>query len=345
MYKEGPLRTEEPVTIMVRTLAFFTFLCLLPSLSGSADEQDESKGAESGKRATVEPKCPYHVKKAAPRARVGAQQGPGMMSMPEFFMKMGQTFASNPSGGFKSVLDELAGMEGPALEGIKVSVAEERESGLRARDEYLRQAAERGYRTVRDGPKLARTQALVDKFTPLMKHRDRYPRIDVLLIDAPIPDGQSFPGGYLVFTTALLDEPTEDSMAGVVAHELAHLDLGHLYNYAKRGKFAETAYSSPPGAGATFDQFFTKQMALFGLLMNPYRPEHELEADCLAVSWMYRQGYEPTELAGFFERLHRGLGDRPDDPNFGFSLGRSHPYSLDRKVHVERRYAQLRKAK
>ena len=84
-----------------------------------------------------------------------------------------------------------------------------------------------------------------------MSHRDRYPNIDVTLIDAPIPDGQSFPGGFLVFTTALLDEPDEATVAGVVAHELAHLDRGHLFSYARRSKLAETTYRNPPAATPT----------------------------------------------------------------------------------------------
>src|SRR5579859_1821184 len=101
-----------------------------------------------------------------------------------------------------------------------------------------------------------------------MKHRARYPSIDVTLVDARVPDGQSFPGGSLVFTSALLDEPDEATVAGVVAHELAHLDRGHLYEYARRDKLAAATYSRPPGMGGDFDQFFTRQMALFGLLMN-----------------------------------------------------------------------------
>ncbi len=126
-----------------------------------------------------------------------------------------------------------------------------------------------------------------------MTHRARYRDLDITLIDAPIADGQSFPGGSLVFTTALLKEPDEATVAGVVAHELAHLDLGHLYEYARRGKLAEATYGRPPGMGADFDQFFTRQMALFGLLMNPFRPEDEHAADCASTTWLYLDGYDP----------------------------------------------------
>src|SRR5262249_54222430 len=151
-------------------------------------------------------------------------------------------------------------------------------------------------------------------------NRARYHEIDVNLIDADAADGQSFPGGFLVFTTGLLNEPDEATVAGVVAHELAHLDLGHLYNYARRDKLAAATYTNAGADGGPrqLDQFMTRQMALFGLLMNPYRPEHESEADCCSVTWLYQEGYDPVALVEFFERLHRRLRDEPVPPFFAF---------------------------
>lgn len=260
--------------------------------------------------------------------------------MPEMFARMGEGFARNPGTGFKSFLDDLAQLEGPALDGITLTPAEERQAGRRARDEFLRRAAAHGARKLDDQDRLAYLRELVDGLAARMSHRARYPEIEITLVDSAIPDGQSFPGGFLVFTRGLLEEPDEATVAGVVAHELAHLDRGHLYEYARRDKLAAATYSRPPGMGLDFDQFFTRQMALFGLLMNPFRPEHELEADCTAVTWMYQEGYDPTALVGFFERIHARNNDQPDNP---FQFGRTHPYSLDRKRAVLARLAQLQR--
>lgn len=261
--------------------------------------------------------------------------------MPEMFQRMGESFARNPATGFNDFLGELARMEEPALRGVSVSTAEERRAGLRARDEYLAKAKQRGFQVVDEGIRLEYLRALVERLAARMKHRDRYPKIELSLINAPISDGQSFPGGFLVFTTALLDEPDEATVAGVVAHELAHLDLGHLYGYVRRSKLAETTYSRPPAMEGSFDRFFTQQAALFGLLVNPFRPEHETEADCAAVTWLYQEGYDPRGLVGFFERLHERKNDQPDSPFFSF--GRTHPFSLDRRDHVRARLAQLQR--
>jgi predicted Zn-dependent protease len=261
--------------------------------------------------------------------------------MPELFDRMMDNFARDPARGFAGFLDELANMEGPALEGVTLTIAEERQAGFKARTEYLEKATARGYKVVNDPKKLEYLKALIARFSDRMAHHDRYPNIEVTLIDAPIPDGQSFPGGFLVFTTALLDEPDEATVAGVVAHELAHLERGHLYGYARRSKLADATYRNPPGGEATFDQFFTRQAALMGLMMNPYRPEHESEADCTSATWLYLEGYDPRALVGFFERMHRRNNDQPDNPFFSF--GRTHPYSLDRRRDVLSRLEQLQR--
>jgi beta-barrel assembly-enhancing protease len=263
--------------------------------------------------------------------------------MPDLFDRMMDGFTRDPSRGFQGFVQELADLEGPALEGVTLTIAEERQAGLKAKAEYLEKAATRGFRVSNDRKKLAYLEALVARFSDRMARRDRYPTIEVTLIDAPIPDGQSFPGGFLLFTSGLLDEPDEATVAGVVAHELAHLDRGHLYSYARRSKLAEATYRNPPDGNASFDQFFTRQAALMGLMMNPFRPEHESEADCTSATWLYLEGYDPQGLVGFFERLHRRNNDQPD--NQLFSFGRTHPFSLDRRRDVLDRIAQLRRWK
>ena len=264
--------------------------------------------------------------------------------MPELFDRMMDGMARDPARGFAGFLDELANLEGPALEGVTL----DRRRGAPGRAQGPGRVPRAGRGPGLSGSsttakKLDYLKALVARFSGRMARRDRYPAIEVTLIDAPIPDGQSFPGGFLAFTTALLDEPDEATVAAVVAHELAHLDRGHLYGYARRSKLAEATYRNPPGGDGDFDRFFTRQAALLGLMMNPFRPEHESEADCTSATWLYHEGYDPRALVGFFERMHRRNNDQPANPFFDF--GRTHPYSLDRRRDVLDRLAQLRRWK
>ncbi len=234
--------------------------------------------------------------------------------MAELFDDMMSSMQNNPAGGFQ---DFASKQEQKALQEIRVSPAEERVIGKNLRDQYVREARALGYKQVHDPDKLAYLQDLVDGFSQLMAHRDRYPKIEVGLIDAPDPDAHAFPGGFVVFTTGLLKEPDEASVAGVVAHELAHLDRGHMYYLAKRVKLADTAFSVPPGGPNGFDpsKFMSRGMAVGNIMMTPFKPALELEADCQSTTWMYLAGYNPQALVGYFERLHRAFRTTPTTPS------------------------------
>lgn len=312
--------------------------------SAGAETRPQRKGATSKARRKSGRDVPVQLAKDVPPAcpregRVAAAPPP--RSMGEMMDRMMDRFMSNPATGFMGVLDDLAQLEGPALEGVSLSPDEERRAGAQARSEYLARARAEGHRVVDDRKRLAYLQELVDRTARRMRHRERYTRIDLTLIDAPVADGQSFPGGSLAFTTALLEEPDEATVAGVVAHELAHLDLGHMYDVARRDKLAREAFRRPFGAGGDFDSMFTRQAALLGMMMRPFRPEQENEADCLAATWMFQEGYDPQALIGFFERLHRRRNDAPEAPVPFLNFLRSHPYSLDRRDHVRARLRQL----
>jgi predicted Zn-dependent protease len=341
----APSRFETPGFSMMRRPQRWLILGASVLFLTGMDDPANKKGTPPRKAAKGAKKAVRRDLDAPPACAFAkvARPTPPARSMPELFDRMMGGFMKDPSKGFPAFVEELSNMEGPALEGVTLSIAEERQIGNKARTEYLASAASKGYPVVREGKKLDYLKALVARFQSRMTHRDRYPNIEVTLIEAPIPDGQSFPGGFLAFTTALLEEPDEATVAGVVAHELAHLECGHLFSYAKRSKLAEATYSNPPGGNANFDQFFTRQAALLGLMMNPYRPEHESEADCTSATWLYLEGYDPSALVGFFERMHRRNNDQPDNPFFNF--GRTHPFSLDRKRHVLERLAQLKRWK
>ena len=254
---------------------------------------------------------------------------PGMEGMSELFGDMMSSMQNNPAGGFQ---DFLSKQEQKALQEMRISPAEERAIGKSLRDQYLRDALAHGFHQINDPDKLGYLQDLVDGFRQFMTHRDRYPRIEVGLIDAPDPDAQAFPGGFVIFSAGLLKEPDEASVAGVVAHELAHLDCGHMYWLAKRAKLADTAFQMPAGGpnGVDPSRFLSRGMAAGSVMMNPFKPSLELEADCQSTTWMYLAGYDPRALVGYFERLHQRIQDQPNNPYFQFT--RSHPYSLDRSA-------------
>jgi hypothetical protein len=85
-----------------------------------------TKGARKATRPNVDapPDCTL-ASTSAPR--------PAARSMPELFDRMMSGFLTDPSKGFPAFVDELANMEGPALEGVTLSIAEERQRrGIRS---------------------------------------------------------------------------------------------------------------------------------------------------------------------------------------------------------------------
>ena len=111
------------------------------------------------------------------------------------------------------------------------------------------------------------------------------------------------PGKYVYFGRRLLERcPHEDSAAFVIAHEIAHHDLGHLDLFA--GGFARRLAKLTAGAIAVlFFRILQKRI---------YSPERELAADRRAIDLCLRAGYDPAKCLYLFhimELIYLDYGD------------------------------------
>jgi len=111
------------------------------------------------------------------------------------------------------------------------------------------------------------------------------------------------PGRYVYFSRRLLERmPHEDSAAFVIAHEIAHHDLGHLDFFG--GAFARRAARLTAGKVAVL--FFRM------LMKRIYSPEWELAADRAAIDMCIRAGYDPAKCIYLFhvaELIYLDYGD------------------------------------
>ena len=154
------------------------------------------------------------------------------------------------------------------------------------------------------------------------------------IIDTPEVGGCSAPGGYILLTTGLLKAcRNEAELAGVIAHEMAHISRSHglyvIYLGMKKQKqkkalfgFLSEAASQKDGAGAKLISGLFKNAAdSINVYANfNYGRPQEFEADKIGAQFMYRLGYDPTGLVTFINRL--SLKD-----NKAYS---SHPKGTDR---------------
>lgn len=115
----------------------------------------------------------------------------------------------------------------------------------------------------------------------------------------------AFPNRHLVIYTGLIrDCRNEQELAGVMAHELAHIRQGHVMEKL----IAETGLLLWVGAiGGGGSELAMKLAHL--LSSTAYDRKLETEADTLAVNYLLNAGIDPQPLADFFVRLSQEYGD------------------------------------
>ncbi len=141
----------------------------------------------------------------------------------------------------------------------------------------------------------------------------------------------ALPGGWIyVYSGLLLMLDSEAELAGVLAHEIAHVNERHVAERLATIYGVEVlrtvALGRDPGTLATI----VGSMVAQGYLLS-YSRSQEREADALAVEYTIEAGWDPRSLATFFEAL-----DELPRPPMWLS---THPSPLARKEFIHERVA------
>jgi predicted Zn-dependent protease len=163
---------------------------------------------------------------------------------------------------------------------------------------------------------------------PLLRHIRR-PGIAYRFraIAAPLPNAFAFPGGQILVTAGMLDfVQSDDELAEILGHEIAHVDLRHAverYQYQYRlGGLFELAHR---------------------LATMPFSADQELDADAEGLRLGVAAGYDPAAAVAVFARLQKEFPE-PAGPQAGTPAGeiaqslggaivsffRTHPPSAER---------------
>lgn len=106
------------------------------------------------------------------------------------------------------------------------------------------------------------------------------------------------PGGYIYFYTGILKFlDSEDELAGVLGHEIAHADLRHSTGQMTRMFGVSVLVTALTGNRETLAQITT---ALIGLR---YSRSHESDADFNSVKYLCKTPYNAAGGAGFFQKI------------------------------------------
>lgn len=244
---------------------------------------------------------------------------------------------SNPVATFERLFEEDLAEDRAALDKVAVSFEDEQKLGDELVQSALASLKEADIKVETTGRDVEYLQSLVDTLRPYMRNKTRYKTIRVIFAESRRVDARSYPGGTLIFFEGLLDVvDNEAALAGIVGHELSHLDRGHQLLPIKRMKLMEKSLSSRDLA-----QFFSSQSAITRLWARPFRPEDERDADHDGVAWSFAAGYDPREMARLFQALEKksSAGKMNDVPWATFF--RSHPYNAERKAAIMKQFQML----
>lgn len=122
------------------------------------------------------------------------------------------------------------------------------------------------------------------------------------VLESAEPNAFAVPGGAIFISNALLDlcERDEDMVAGVLAHEIVHIDRKHAVRNLTRETVLRAGRFLPIFRGAVLRRMMG---GMEELLTNGYRQEQEFEADLLGSRLARQAGFAPGGLLRLLGRL------------------------------------------
>src|ERR1700683_4689831 len=180
----------------------------------------------------------------------------------------------------------------------------------------------------------------------LVRNSDAKVPFTIKVLDSEEVNAFALPGGFFFVNSGLiLKADNEAELAGVMAHEIAHVAARHGTRQATRGEIAQiamiaasiaipygwTGYAIRQGAGLAIPMGFLSFSRAF-----------ESEADKLGLEYMYKTGYDPTCFVDFFEKIQTLEKKKPGTMSKVFS---THPMTDDRIKAAQKNIATILKAK
>jgi predicted Zn-dependent protease len=173
----------------------------------------------------------------------------------------------------------------------------------------------------------------------LVRNSDAQVPFTIKVIDSDVVNAMALPGGFFYVNSGLILAADEEAeMAGVMAHEIAHVAACHYGREMTRANLLQMAsipfifmggvigYAGYEAAGLGIPLTFFKFSRGF-----------EAEADYLGIEYTYRAGYDPSAFVSFFEKIQAMEKKKPGTLSKAFD---THPQTPDR---IEKSQEEIRK--
>jgi len=174
----------------------------------------------------------------------------------------------------------------------------------------------------------------------IVKNSDCKVPFTIKIIDSDEINAMALPGGFFYVNSGLiLNADEEAELAGVMAHETAHVCAHHAaremtrMNYAQLGTIPLIFIGGWTGYG-----IYEAASIAVPMTFLHFSRDFEAQADYLGVQYMYRAGYDPQAFISFFEKVQALEKRKPGMVAKAFS---DHPQTPDRILHSQEEIARI----
>jgi predicted Zn-dependent protease len=176
----------------------------------------------------------------------------------------------------------------------------------------------------------------------LVRNSDSKVPFTIKVIDTNEINAFALPGGFFYVNSGLiLAADNEAELAGVMAHEIAHVAACHVAREQTRSNIVNLA-SIPlvfvPGGWAVYEATQIAMGIGVPLTFMKFSRNFESEADFLGMEYMYKTGYDPQSFISFFEKIEAQEKKKPGTLAKAFS---SHPMTPDRVSAAQKEMATV----
>jgi predicted Zn-dependent protease len=175
----------------------------------------------------------------------------------------------------------------------------------------------------------------------IVKNSDCKVPFTIKVLDSDEINAFALPGGYFFVNSGLiLAADDEAELAGVMAHETAHVCAHHAMREMTRMNYAQIASIAPMifiGGWTGYGIYEAEGIAI-PMTFLEFSREFEAQADYLGIQYMYRSGYDPQALITFFEKIEDLQKHKPGAVAKAFA---DHPQTPDRIQHSQEEIARI----
>ncbi|QNI34884.1 M48 family metalloprotease [Alloacidobacterium dinghuense] len=176
----------------------------------------------------------------------------------------------------------------------------------------------------------------------IVKNSDCKVPFTIKVIDTDEINAMALPGGFFYVNSGLILAADEEAeLAGVMAHETAHVCAHHAaremtrMNYVQLGSIPLIMMTGYSWTGYGIYEAVNIAIPMTFLMFSR---EFEGQADYLGVQYMYRAGYDPQAFVTFFEKIQNLEKQKPGAVAKAFS---NHPQTPDRIQHTQEEIAKI----